>query len=80
MNEIEEMNISELSELLNIVKGIISKHQEELTTYARMNSDPTFEKISIREKNKFDRVNEFVKLREKIEHTIEDLIYNEYIK
>lgn len=80
MEKINKMHLSELFELLNMIKEIISKNQEELTTYARMNNDPTFEKISIREKNKFDKVNKFVKLKEKIELKIEDLIYDEYIK
>ena len=80
MEKINKMHLSELFELLNMIKEIISKNQEELTTYARMNNDPTFEKISIREKNKFDKVNKFVKLKETIELKIEDLIYDEYIK
>ena len=67
MDKINDMNKSELFELLNVVKGIITKNQEELTTYARMNSDPTFERISIKERDKFDKVNEFIKLKEKIE-------------
>lgn len=80
MKKIDEMNITELFELSNIVKDIISKHQEELTTYARMNNDPSFERISIKEKCKFDKVNEFVRLKSNIDLRLENLIYDEYIK
>lgn len=74
------MDLNEQFNLLNIVKSMIAKYQEELTTYARLNSDPTFEKLGRKEEDKFTKMNQFVELKMKIEKQIEDLVYEEYIK
>lgn len=77
---IEQMKLPELCELKSVVSVIIDKYQTELTSYAIMNNDNSFQKASLIERQKFDRMNEFISLKTKINEKIEDYVYKNYIK
>lgn len=66
--------------LMNMVKSIISKYQDEMTNYARLNNDAKFEKLGERELIKVNRMNKFIAFKSKLEKEIEDYIYEKFIE
>ena len=65
--------------LLNIVKDVINKYQDEMTNYARLNNDAKFEKLGERELIKVNRMNKFIAFKCKLEKEIEDYVFEKFI-
>lgn len=78
MKTLEEMNVSELLTMKTATDEILTRYDRLLQTYAVLNDDSYFEKISEDEKKMFERKRVFNEIQSKINALLEDTIYENY--
>lgn len=78
MKNIDELDLQELITLQGCVKGIISKYDNKLQTYAVIHNDSYFYEISDSEKEMFDRKKVFGDILNRIDKRIEDYVYENF--
>lgn len=74
MKKLSELKLNELIELKSAVDLLVDKYAKELTTYAEINKDMSFTKMSLTEKTNYDNFNKNKKLSSKIQNKIEEII------
>lgn len=72
MKKIEDMDIFELDQLKNVVKGIVQKYDNMLTTYGILNNDKFLQNMPREEQAQFDKKNAYTALIGKIDRYIEE--------
>lgn len=80
LNLVWKLNLEELIALRNEVDTICKNYAETLTTYATVSNDPQFQKMEPEMEKSYQRRNEFAKLLSLLNHSIEEKIYEKYIK
>ena len=76
--KISKLSLSKLIELQKISQEILTKYQNELANYSRLNNDPKFEIITETEKKKISKCHIIREVIDVINNLIEENVLSYY--